>query len=96
VGVDNVRWVLPCDAAWVRVAARSPTTRLFLQPFLRSETGAMPQVTAATVAALPTLMRRSLATVLLLLVVAPLVERLRQRTRSSFAGAVGVPLRDAA
>jgi len=96
VGVDNVRWVLPCDAAWVRVAARSPTTRLFLQPFLRSETGAMPQVTGATVAALPTLMRRSLASVLLLLVFAPLVERLRQRTRSSFAGAVGVPLRDAA
>ena len=95
-GVDTVRWVLPCDAAWVRVAARTPTTRLFLQPFLRSETGALPQVAGATVATLPTVLRRSLATILLLLVFAPLVERLRQRNRSSLAGAVGVPLRDAA
>lgn len=94
-GADSVRWVLPCDAAWVRVVARTRTTRIFLQPFLRSDTGALPQVTA-TVASVPTVMRRGLATVLLLLVFAPLVEHLRQRARAPFGDTVRVPLQDAA
>ena len=92
---DSVRWILPCDAGWVRVVARTRTTRIFLQPFLRSETGAMPQV-ASTVAAVPTLMRRGLATILLLLAVAPVAERLRHRIRAPLGSPVRVPLRDAA
>jgi hypothetical protein len=92
---DSVRWILPCDAGWVRVVARTGTTRIFLQPFLRSETGAMPQV-ASTVAAVPTLMRRGLATILLLLAVAPVAERLRHRILAPLSSPVRVPLRDAA
>jgi len=93
---DSVRWVLPCDAAWVRVVARTRTTRVFLQPFLRSETGAMPQHAVATVATVPTVMRRGLATILLLLTFAPLVEHLRQRTRTPVGSPIRVPLQDAA
>ena len=61
----SARWVIPCDAPWVRVVARTATTRLYLQPLLRSEDGALPHVDAA-VAPLPTLVRRVLAIVLAL------------------------------
>ena len=62
----SARWVIPCDAPWVRVVARTATTRLYLQPLLRSEDGALPHVDAA-VAPLPTLVRRVLAIVLALI-----------------------------
>jgi hypothetical protein len=56
----SARWVIPCDAAWVRVVARTRTTQLFLQPMIRTEDGALPRV-EATVAPLPTFVRRTLA-----------------------------------
>lgn len=59
------RWVLPCDAAWARIVVRTARTRLFLQPVVRTETGALPRL-AATTAAAPTLVRRGLAIALLL------------------------------
>lgn len=61
----SARWILPCDAPWVRVVARTPTTQLFLEPFIRSDDGRMP-VVAAGVATSRTLLRRALAVVLLL------------------------------
>jgi hypothetical protein len=64
LATTNARWVLPCDAPWVRVIARTARTRIYLQPLLRSETGAMPNLMATT-ARVPTLIRRSLAIVLL-------------------------------
>jgi hypothetical protein len=67
-GVHHGRWVLPCDAGWVRVVARTSTTRLFLEPVLRSENGALPHV-EATVARAPTLVRRTIALMLLLMAV---------------------------
>lgn len=65
-------WVVPCDAAWVRVVVRTRRSRLFLEPLLRSENGAVPQVSSA-VARAPTLIRRMLALLLLLPAMAPFV-----------------------
>jgi hypothetical protein len=60
---DSAHWVIPCDAGWVRVTARTRTTQVFLQPVLRTESGALPRLDA-TVAPLPTYARRTLAGVL--------------------------------
>jgi hypothetical protein len=62
------RWVVPCDAPWVRVAARTATTRLFLQPLLRSDDGRIPPL-EASVAPAATLVRRMLAFVLAFIVI---------------------------
>ena len=64
-GARSARWILPCEATWVRVVARTPSTQLFLEPFIRSEDGRMP-VVAARGAEVPTTLRRLLAIVLLL------------------------------
>jgi hypothetical protein len=50
----------------VRVVARTATTRLFLQPLLRSDSGALPHL-EASVARTATLVRRGLALMLLLI-----------------------------
>jgi hypothetical protein len=68
LGTDSTRWVIPCDAAWVRVAVHTRTSHLFLEPVLRTETGGLPRL-VAQVAPLPTYVRRALAGVLVLLVV---------------------------
>jgi len=65
-GAHDARWVIPCDAGWVRVVARTATTRLFLQPLLRSDSGALPHL-EASVARTATLVRRGLALMLLLI-----------------------------
>jgi hypothetical protein len=65
-GAHAARWVIPCDAGWVRVVARTATTQLFLEPLLRSENGALPHL-EARVARTATLVRRALALMLLLL-----------------------------
>jgi len=67
LSTDSTRWVIPCDAAWVRVAAHTRTSHLFLEPVIRTETGALPQL-SAPVAPLPTYARRVTAAVLVLLV----------------------------
>jgi hypothetical protein len=64
----NARWVIPCDAGWVRIVARTATTQLFLEPLLRSETGALPHL-EASVARTATLVRRTIALMLLLMAV---------------------------
>ena len=64
-GAHDARWVIPCDAGWVRVVARTATTRLFLEPLLRTDTGALPHV-EASVAPTATLVRRGLALMLVL------------------------------
>ena len=68
-GRREARWVLPCDAPWVRVVARTTTTQLFLQPVLRSEDGALPRRIEARVAIVPTVVRRVMALVLLFIAV---------------------------
>ena len=72
--VHDARWVLPCDAGWVRVVARTRTTQLSLEPLLRSENGSLPRV-EATVARTPTLVRRAMSLLLLLVAVLPWVGR---------------------
>ena len=67
LGTDSSRWVIPCDAAWVRVAAHTRTSHIFLEPVLRTETGALPRL-AAEVAPVPTYTHRALAVVLVLFV----------------------------
>ena len=67
LGTDSTRWVIPCDAAWVRVAAHTRTSHLFLEPVIRTETGALPRLTAP-VAPLPTSAHRAMAALLVLLV----------------------------
>ena len=62
----EARWMIPCDAGWVRVVARTATTQLFLEPLLRSEDGAMPHL-EASVAPTATFVRRALALLLLLI-----------------------------
>jgi len=66
------RWVLPCDAGWVRVVARTPTTQLSLEPLLRSENGALPHV-AASIAPTATLVRRAIAIMLVFIAFLPWV-----------------------
>ncbi|HEY7233416.1 MAG TPA: hypothetical protein VH539_04660 [Gemmatimonadaceae bacterium] len=68
-GRREARWVLPCDAPWVRVVARTATTQLFLQPVLRSEDGALPRRVEASVAWAPTFVRRVMALVLVFIAV---------------------------
>ena len=68
------RWTIPCDAGWVRVVARTATTKLSLEPVLRSETGALPRV-EASVLTTSTLVRRAIAVVLLLLALVPWIAR---------------------
>jgi hypothetical protein len=68
----GAHWVVPCDAAWVRVVVHAPATRLFLEPVLRTENGAMPQLSSA-VARAPTFVRRVLALLLLLPGMVPFV-----------------------
>jgi hypothetical protein len=63
--VHQARWVLPCDAGWVRIVARTETTQLSLEPVLRSEDGSLPRV-EATIAPMATLLRRAMALMLLL------------------------------
>ena len=70
----EARWTIPCDAGWVRVVARTATTKLSLEPVLRSETGALPHVEAGIVPT-ATLVRRAMAVVLLLLALAPWIGR---------------------
>jgi hypothetical protein len=70
----EARWTIPCDAGWVRVVARTATTKLSLEPVLRSETGALPRIEAAIVPT-ATLVRRAMAVVLLLLALAPWIGR---------------------
>ena len=72
--MHDARWVLPCDAGWVRVVARTRTTQLSLEPLLRSENGSLPRV-EATVARTPTLVRRAMSLLLLLVAVLPWVGR---------------------
>jgi len=66
----DARWTLPCDAAWVRVIARTSTTQLSLEPLLRSENGALPRVDAS-VAPTPTLARRAIAIMLVFIAILP-------------------------
>ena len=89
------RWFIPCDAPWVRVVARTPTTKLFLQPILRSEDGALPQL-AATVDVTATLVRRALAVVLGLIALMSFVGRHQQRTAQTGLVRPSLFLRDAA
>ncbi|HKW48717.1 MAG TPA: hypothetical protein VJN70_14810, partial [Gemmatimonadaceae bacterium] len=70
----EARWTIPCDAAWVRVVARTATSKLSLQPVLRSQTGALPGV-HATIAPTATFVRRMMAVVLLLLALVPWIGR---------------------
>ena len=70
----EARWTIPCDAAWVRVVARTATTRLSLEPVLRSQTGALPRL-HASVATTATAVRRTMAVVLLLLALVPWIGR---------------------
>jgi hypothetical protein len=70
-GARGARWTLPCDAPWARVVARTPHTQLFLEPILRTERGVLPRL-EATIAPVPTTLRRALSVVLLLMAAAPL------------------------
>src|SRR5690348_1826953 len=70
----EARWTIPCDAGWVRVVAHTGTTKLSLEPVLRTETGMLPRV-EARVAPTATLVRRALAVVLLLLALLPWIGR---------------------
>ncbi|HEX4468458.1 MAG TPA: hypothetical protein VH080_02945 [Gemmatimonadaceae bacterium] len=70
----EARWTIPCDAAWVRVVARTATTKLSLEPVLRSQTGALPRL-QASVATTATVVRRTMAVVLLLLALVPWIGR---------------------
>jgi len=70
----EARWTIPCDAGWVRVVARTPTTRISLEPVLRSENGSLPRVNA-TLAPTPTLVRRTMALLLLLIAILPWIGR---------------------
>lgn len=94
VAADSARWVIPCDAAWVRVVARTPTMQILLQPLVRSETGGLPAV-QASVALLPTYMRRTLAVVLGLLGVMGWVAAVAERGATESLG-FRMPLRSAA
>src|SRR5206468_2728483 len=60
----DAHWVLPCDAGWVRIVARTETSQLSLEPVLRSEDGSLPRV-EATIAPMATLLRRGMALMLL-------------------------------
>jgi hypothetical protein len=68
----DTRWTLPCDAGWVRVVARTPTTQLSLEPLLRSDNGALPRP-EASIARTATLVRRAIAIMLLFIAVLPWV-----------------------
>lgn len=70
----GARWIIPCDAAWVRVVARTATAKLSLQPVLRTENGALPSL-HATIAPTATVVRRVMAVVLLLLALIPWIGR---------------------
>lgn len=70
----EARWAIPCDAGWVRVVARTTTTTLSLEPVLRSETGALPKV-QSSIAPTATLVRRTMAVVLMLLALVPWIRR---------------------
>jgi len=67
---SDARWTLPCDAGWVRVIARTPTTQLSLEPVLRSETGALPRL-EASIAPTATLVRRAIAIMLVFIAILP-------------------------
>jgi hypothetical protein len=58
----------------VRVVARTATTKLSLEPVLRSQTGALPRL-HASVATTATAVRRTMAVVLLLLALVPWIGR---------------------
>jgi hypothetical protein len=84
---DSARWVIPCDAPWVRVVARTRTSIVSLEPLLRSDSGALPHL-EATVAPVPTLARRGLAVVLGMLgILACLSPSTSARTRRESLGA---------
>jgi hypothetical protein len=70
----EARWTIPCDAGWVRVVARTATTKLSLEPVLRSQTGGLPRI-QASVATTATVVRRTMAVVLLLLALVPWIGR---------------------
>ena len=89
------RWTIPCDAGWVRVVARTGTTKLSLEPVLRSETGALPHV-EASILATATLVRRAIAVVLLLLTLVPWIARDALRFSRSDAARPRVLLPNAA
>lgn len=91
----TARWVIPCEAAWVRIVARTATTRLFLQPVVRSEDGALPHI-SATVASVPTSVRRGLAIVLALIAIVSWVGRDGARESRPDAVRPRLLLRDAA
>jgi hypothetical protein len=88
------RWVLPCDAAWVRVVVRTARTRLYLQPLLHSENGAIPRLVATTAKG-PTLVRRALAILLVLGVVASILTSRPRRTSAAVTD-LDIVLREAA
>jgi hypothetical protein len=58
----------------VRVVARTATTKLSLEPVLRSQTGGLPRI-QASVATTATVVRRTMAVVLLLLALVPWIGR---------------------
>lgn len=91
----EARWPIPCDAGWVRVVARTGTTKLSLQPVLRSETGTLP-VPQATIASTATLVRRTMAVVLLLLALVPWIGRDALRFARADAARPRLPLSNAA
>jgi hypothetical protein len=92
---DSTRWVIPCDAAWVRIVAHTRTTQLFLEPLIRTETGALPPV-AATVAPIPTYAHRAMAGVLVLIAAMAWVGAFAGRRGSGEPASVDGALRSAA
>jgi hypothetical protein len=90
----GARWTLPCDAPWARIVARTPHTQLFLEPIIRTETG-MPPRLEATIAPVPTTLRRALSVVLLLMAAAPLA-RGRAFGRRAQPREAAQPFREAA